>query len=138
MPFHQRACSGKTRPVLPNQLLGPEIPRKGKGEVKTQEEMSLPFEVQHQPGEGLPVRLTPSSLPPFPPGSGVAGECVGWQAGTGQVQGCTSRQNQARPRWRSANPTDWGICCVPGTVPGSGVIVEDKSDPGPAFMELTL
>lgn len=27
---------------------------------------------------------------------------------------------------------------MPGTVPGSGVIVEDKSDPGPALMELTL
>lgn len=32
----------------------------------------------------------------------------------------------------------WGISCVSGAGPGSGITEKNESDPGPAFMDPTL
>lgn len=45
MPFRWQFVPVKLGPVLPNQLLCRESPRRGEGAVEAQEKMSVPIEV---------------------------------------------------------------------------------------------
>ena len=62
MPFRWQFVPVKLGPVLPNQLLGRESPRREEGAVKAQEQMSVPIEVWHVSGEGRLVHTLSSSI----------------------------------------------------------------------------
>lgn len=62
MPFCWQFVPVKLGPVLRNQLLGRESPRREEGAVKAQEKMSVPIKVWHVSGEGRLVHTLSSSI----------------------------------------------------------------------------